>query len=398
MQNILIKNISIFKILILIFIILFGVYLCFTSGYGADEDTLPMIGVFVTRLTNGSFLSSRFTSYPIPEIGIGFLAYHFGSWASNIASFLFVFFGLIFFFFCFEKKINKENLVIFLLLTLTNSVIYFHNLESVDHSWGFLFFSIGLLSFAKKQSELAIIFFALSIGSRPNYGLFVIVSAIFYDPEYKIDIKKRIIILILSIFIGALFYLSIWYHNAFNFNWITAARPINQGWYGLIARFSIKTITGIGIIQCIYIIFIFFIFKNNINIHKSKFKNQRFLIILATSNLLLFLWIPAEASYCLLFFIIFLYLVFNYLKKLFVYYLILINLLTWFFDISIIKINYKYQDICKPTEALSANFRISIINGRYIDYQNSRDKIKCWIDVNSEYGKKILAGKAIKSY
>ena len=150
MQNILIKNIFIFKILILIFIILFGVYLCFTSGYGADEDTLPMIGVFITRLTNGSFLSSRFTSYPIPEIGIGFLAYYFGSWASNIASFLFAFLGLIIFFFCFEKKINKENLVIFLLLTLTNSVIYFHNLETVDHSWGFFFFFYRVIIFYKK--------------------------------------------------------------------------------------------------------------------------------------------------------------------------------------------------------------------------------------------------------
>ena len=69
-------------------LLFFGLYLCFVGGYGSDEDTLPMIHVFEARLLNGIFVSSRFTSYPVSEIGIGFLSYYLGSWAANSATFI----------------------------------------------------------------------------------------------------------------------------------------------------------------------------------------------------------------------------------------------------------------------------------------------------------------------
>ena len=72
-----------------ILLVLFGTYLALTSGYGSDEDTLPMIGVFQGILKNGIVMSSRFTGYPIPELGIGFLAHNFGSWATNLVTFYF---------------------------------------------------------------------------------------------------------------------------------------------------------------------------------------------------------------------------------------------------------------------------------------------------------------------
>ena len=53
--------------------------------FSSDEDTLPMIHVFEARLHDGKFVSSRFTSYPVSEIGIGFLSYYLGSWAANSA-------------------------------------------------------------------------------------------------------------------------------------------------------------------------------------------------------------------------------------------------------------------------------------------------------------------------
>ena len=89
-----------FKIeaLISTFIILFGIYLAFTSGYGSDEDTLPMIGVFQGILKNGIVMSSRFTGYPIPELGIGFLSHYLGSWAANFTTFIFFISGIIFFY------------------------------------------------------------------------------------------------------------------------------------------------------------------------------------------------------------------------------------------------------------------------------------------------------------
>ena len=90
-KKILYKNIepTKFSILLILLVSFFGIYLAFIGGYGSDEDTLPMISVFEQRLEAGRFISSRFTGNPIPELGIGFLAYNFGSWATNLSTFLF---------------------------------------------------------------------------------------------------------------------------------------------------------------------------------------------------------------------------------------------------------------------------------------------------------------------
>ena len=55
-----------FIIFLISILLIFGVYLSFIGGYGSDEDTLPMIHVFEARLHDGRFVTSRFTSYPIP--------------------------------------------------------------------------------------------------------------------------------------------------------------------------------------------------------------------------------------------------------------------------------------------------------------------------------------------
>ena len=73
----------------------------------SDEDTMPMIYVFESKLASGVFVTSRFTGNPVAEIGIGFLAYFFGSWAANLMTFILLVFGLLLFYNSFEKK--KKN-------------------------------------------------------------------------------------------------------------------------------------------------------------------------------------------------------------------------------------------------------------------------------------------------
>ena len=95
---------KIFLKTIVSFFIIFGIYLCFIGGYGSDEDTLPMIGVFLGILEGGNFMTSRFTGYPVAEMGIGFLAVFFGSFVTNLVTFLNLIIGLTFFYLSFEKK------------------------------------------------------------------------------------------------------------------------------------------------------------------------------------------------------------------------------------------------------------------------------------------------------
>ena len=99
-----------------------------------------MIYVFEQRLFDGRFATSRFTSYPIPEIGLGFLAYFFGSFAANSVTFIFYLISLLIIFFSFENKFQLEKLNLFLVLCLSSPILFFDNLEPMDYSWAFLFF------------------------------------------------------------------------------------------------------------------------------------------------------------------------------------------------------------------------------------------------------------------
>ena len=218
---------------ILILLIIFAFYLSLVGGYGSDEDTLPMIHVFEARLHDGKFVSSRFTSYPVSEIGIGFLSYYFGSWAANSVTFIFCFIGLIFTYYSFEKEIKKEKLLLFLLLCLSSPILFFDNIEPIDYSWAFLFFSIGLFFFSRKIFELSILFFAFAVGCRLNFILFVLLTIFFFENSNILNIKNKIIISFCAFITGGLFYLPIWFDHGFGLEWIDAARPIDQGFSGL---------------------------------------------------------------------------------------------------------------------------------------------------------------------
>ena len=128
-----------FKNLILIVIIIYGFYLCLIGGYGSDEDTLPMIYVFESRLIDGTFVTSRFTGNPVAEIGIGFLSHFFGSKVVNSVTFL-LSLSLVFIYY---SNFEKNNFKLFLILCLSNQVLFFDNLEPIDYSWALLPFSVG---------------------------------------------------------------------------------------------------------------------------------------------------------------------------------------------------------------------------------------------------------------
>ena len=378
--------------IILLAIIFLGFYLCFIGGYGSDEDTLPMIYVFEAKLHGGRFVSSRYTGNPLAELGIGFLSYFFGSFAANLVTYIFLLLGLIIFYFAFSKNKSLEKLNFFIFLCLTSPILFFDNLEPVDYSWAFFFFSCGVFFLSRKLFELSVMFFALSIGTRINYVLFVLITILFYQFDEKISFFRRLGIFFASFIFGGLFYLPIWFDNSFGLSWLTAGRPTDQGLFGLLARFLYKLYISIGYISSF--ILLIFLFKefNRIN----KIKNIKVLLLLCLSNLLIFLWIPAEFSYLQLFLVVLCLIIFNLNNKKFIYLMCLGNLLSWFIFISPIKIQYVDNEYCAPKNAISASFEIKMEKGFYFKYLESRDKIKCWVYGTSERDIKILKGQALR--
>ena len=371
--------------------VLFGFYLCYIGGYGSDEDTLPMLYVFEARLADGRFVTSRFTSYPIPEIGLGFLSYFFGSFAANSVTYFFNLLGLAFIYFSFQKKIDIEKFKLFLILSLSSPILFFENLEPMDYSWAFLFFSLGTFFFSRKIFELAILGFGFAIGCRINFVIFILLFIYFYNFKENINFKKRSLIFLNTFIIGGLFYLPIWFDNSFNLSWITAARPTEQGLLGLFARFTYKSIMTFGLIQLILILY--FLLKLKFN----KYSDVKLLIILTISNFALFLYIPAEKSY-LQPAIIFLNLILiEKLSKLIVILLIVFNLISWVVSYDFLKITYKDNSKCGTKHAISASFEFNFSKGEVNNFYDSRNMIYCWANINTERGKRIIEGKSTKT-
>ena len=369
-----------------------GIYLCFIGGYGSDEDTLPMIYAFETTLYDGRFVSSRFTGNPVAEIGIGFLSVYFGSFVANLFTYLFLILGLVLFYFSFNTlKISKE-IYLFLFLCLTNPILFFDNLEPVDYSWALFFFSLGTFFFNKKIFELAILFFAISIGVRINYVLFVAIIIFFYEFEDKISINRRLNIFLSTFIFGGMFYAPIWFEYKFDLSWLTAGRPMDQGIFGLISRFIFKTYISLGYLSSFLILF--FLIKNLKNI--LIINNFKVLLLLVISNLIIFLWIPGEFSYLQLFLIVILYFIFNSKNKKIIYGVCFLNFISWFIFINPLTIKYKQPELCAPKNAISAKIDIKFENGFLMKYFDSRENIKCWVQGNTARDKKILKGQPLK--
>ncbi len=383
---------NIFIIIILSILLIFGVYLAFIGGYGSDEDTLPMIYVFERRLADGTFVTSRFTGNPVAEMGIGFLSYFFGSFVANLVTFSFFLLGILFIFFALSEK-KDLNLYLFLLLCLSSQVLYFDNLEPIDYSWALFPFGLGFYLLSKKNIELAILLLAISVGTRINFLIFILPIVFLYNYDYKISFQKKIIIFFSIFFVSGLFYLPIWFDNSFSMEWLTAARPTEQGFTGLLSRFVYKTVLALGLAQILIIIYTFIRSKTLvINFYKNRIY---FFVILL--NFLLFLYIPAELSY-LQPAIIFLYLfVVKFFDKKIIYVIIFLNFFSWMVNYDFLKIEYKNNDICSPKQAQNAQVKFSLKPGGIEKYLKSREMIKCWAyDTYKERSDKIIQGKALK--
>ena len=156
------------------------------------------------------------------------------------------------------------------------------------------------------------------------------------------------------------------------------------------ARFSFKSWSAIGYLQ-------FFLILYGIKTLNLKLSNQnKLLAILIISNLVLFFYIPAELSY-LQPAIIFLYLIIvKEFKKKVILFLITLNFINWGINFQLLKIIHKDNSLCGPKQAVSASIDLGFKHGAIYDFYESRKMIKCWINGETERGKRILEGKSLR--
>ena len=76
--------------------------------------------------------------------------------------------------------------------------------------------------------------------------------------------------------------------------------------------------------------------------------------------------------------------------------MIVLNLISWFVNIAVLKIHYLNEDKCSPTVATNAEIEFKIKQGYIFDFLDSRSKIECFIkNFSEEYREKVRSGAAL---
>ena len=390
-----IKKNSIFFVSIL-FTIIIGIFICKIKGYGSDIDTYSLIKTFLNIIENGTYNPSRYYGHPIPEVLLGYLSYNFGAFITSFFCYLMFIFSLYFFYVSFSNDKKLDNLYIFILLCISNPILLFDNTNISDFQLSMFFFSAGIYASKKDVKIIVPLLFGLTIASRLSFTLFVI---LFLSYEYYFSNqknKKQILFnLFYSLIIGSIFYLTVFYQSHLSLAFIknTGGPPLNL--LELIPRFFYKIYYLIGKFGFIFIIFIFF---SKVNKIYKIFVLSNFLYLFIITNLLIFFFIPTKTAIISIF-LIFLYIIIisNFNKKM-IFFLIILNFISWFFSYEIININYKYKEICKPIQAISAKIDFKLTNGEFKKMiKKNEDIVFCHSkQFSSEIAEKYLNGKKIK--
>ena len=256
---------------------------------------------------------------------------------------------------------------------------------------GFFFYALGLFLLKNKLTELSIIFFALAVGVRLNYFLFIFITILFFNNS-EISLKKKLIIIFCIFFTGSLFYVPVWYDAKLQLTWLTAGRSY-EGYLDLISRFSYKSFYAFGGLSIFFIIYSFF--RNYFLIIKDN--NLFLFLFLLISNLLIFFWLPAELSYLQLAIICVNFILIKYSRKKLIYLILIFNFVTWIVNPEFLIIKYKnMESICSPKQAINAEIKFFLDKGYYFKYMNTRKMIDCFAPGDTERNKRIRQGLSIR--
>ncbi len=390
-----------FEFLIIFLLLSYSIYLCFINNYGWDWDTYAMLETFLNVKDNGIYTRSRGAGYLIPEIGIGFLAYNFGSTSINLITFSFLIISLFYFFKSGIKLLNLEkdksiNFFLFLILCLSNHIVMRDSTIPMDYSWSLMLYSVGLYALSIKKYEISILFFSLCFGSRFNFIIFIIPTIVFLDNKI-INLEKKIIHILIIIFFGCMFYVPSWLQSNFDLNFIYSEQASfkTNSIFSIeeISRFAYKILKTFGIISFLLILYQFLKLKNII----FKYK---FYLILIFFNFLLFFIFPWEPSFLWLSIISIFFILVSQVSYKIIYLLIFFNLFNWFYQLEIVRIKYVKNNCFKSP--ISANISLHFTKGLVLSQQNRLDDVRCYPDLlgsNTKimnYREKILSGRKLK--
>jgi len=365
-----------------LFFLFLGASLIIAShGYGEDVDTYLMLKTWQTILIDGAYLPSRFQGDIVPEFIIGFLASQFGPYGPNFASVLLSLAAAALAAKILLRVTTDRTLILLCLLTvILNPRWIICGATPVDYIYPVAFCLSGILLLLDQRPTLAALLFALAAGSRISYvplGLAALGTAWYLEElrERRAAILSAVPVYLLT---GGLFYLPVLISSHLTLEFLAAARPLWQGFPGLLARFLYKVLLlyGLGGTTAVIGATAWYVIRQRQNAVDLT-RREKVLAICSLAvvgfHLLLFLWIPVRVSYLLP--------VLLAVAAIFVVYRVdfrillaisLLEVILWFIRIEPLSIRHMSELPCQPVKAVGARFSPHLAPGRLLEALEGR--------------------------
>ena len=157
------------------------------SNIGSDWDSYALIGTYENFIKNGIYIPSRPPGFPIYELLIGLCIVIADGLGLNFERVILLFqFSLLislnFLIYCFFKKIEKSNWIIYLIISLS-PIYLISGLSAIDYIFGnlfgFLAIFLTMYMYEQKYSKFFIVFsLVLSVSARLSNLIFLLIVKI----------------------------------------------------------------------------------------------------------------------------------------------------------------------------------------------------------------------------
>jgi hypothetical protein len=197
-----------------------------------------------------------------------------------------------------------------------------------------------------------------------------------------IDNKKKLLLSFIVLIFGGLFYLPSWLQSSFSLDFIFSPKWYNSFKSAPVlsleefVRFLHKTISTIGLLFLLIVLFLFINNKKNFFI---IIKNYKIPIILILINLIVFFFFPWEPSFLWILIFVLNFILVTLLNKKILFLLIFINLFTWFSQVKIIEIKYENNGCLK--HPIQAKLKLNFEKGIMLTFPERAEHAKCYPDL-----------------
>jgi hypothetical protein len=358
------------------------------NGYGDNGNNYGMLRTWQEMVANGVYVPSRFQGNLPSELLLGYLAAAAGPVGANGLSLVLSALSLILAYRLF-REVEPDRLKIGLTLAVVaiNPFWVRASTTSMDYVHPIPFFLAGLLLIRKGMPTIAALCLAVAGGMRLSYaplGLGVLLIALSVETE-KHGRSVLVQSIVEYIVIVCLIYFPAFLSSHLKMTFLGSARPTEQGFLGLLARWAYKDIylygvLGTAIVGTIAGLVIVRALNGKYHLSRAEITFERACLAFIAFHLFLFLYIPVRVEYLfpVLIAMTGVFLI-RSVPSILLIALIVAEGSYWFFSIDVLQLQRVDHAPCEAIHGVGAQFKPHISEGVLVaELTGKTDELRCY--------------------